>query len=499
MPSLLSRLRKRTISPVLSHSEVSVSPQTPPHASPHALPFVTPPALLSSIDRNIISSPCATHEEHPKEALTGLRPRPSTRKSSSDPPRRSLDQFIPEASLKFEAQSPGTLISISPNAKAGKSSNRILDRLSDLDEWSTFGRQKDYTRSLLGDFGDESPSRDISAPDANPRDAAEIRATSIRSPNASDPSSPPYAFRSFSTPSQKSLAFEDSYSPSNTESSEHKSPKTPERRRSLSESFFATLSSRGLGFGSPRTFGYPTPPETRTTGISFREETPPPPMPALDHPGLANNLSSRFREPEIADDDTSRKSSPASRKTRASPASERSMGTRPGRRATIGTGGPFSSLQFTFGKSSRYQSSLPSAQQMFNNMKNLGNNSPSRASPRGTEINKNKHQRRWSAEWNARQATEEFGWPALVSKEILKLSLQNRQVASTATIGKLDPDIQTRVPTRVDNVLNLPSKLPHPRCSHSSASPSHHYSSLRLPILIKGKVLKKIVIQLQNV
>lgn len=514
MPSLLSRLRKGTTSLVPSNSEVPASHPTP---LPDVLPFIPSPLLLSPLDRNILSEPFQEPEEQPEEASVGLRP--STRKTPSCP-QRSSTHSTPEAS-ESEAQSPG-IISISPNStfgEVGETGTRFLNRLSEIATsggWSIFGRQNDYTSPRIRDFGDEDSSRDAS-PNAN--SLTRSRTTSIHSPDVTGPSSPPNASRSLSTPSQKSPVLKDSESPSSavsSSSSELKSPKTPERHRSShshSKSFFATSSSRDLGFDSPRTFGYPTPPEMHTTGINC-EVTPPPPMPPLNHPELANVHSSRFPKPEIAaHDGASPKSSPTSSSTRNLSTNERDKSTYRHRRATIGTwtqGGLFPSLPFsTLGKYSRNQSNHPKAQQMFTSMRNLGDNSPTHTStPRtrsglSTESSKNKHQRRWSAEWSARQATEEFGWPALVSKEILRLSLQDRQIPDTATWGedkRSDPDSRNGVPTRAENVLDEPSILPHQPESHSSGSPaslSHHYSSLGHPISFSGK--EKKILQLQTV
>ncbi|KAH7922941.1 hypothetical protein BV22DRAFT_971471, partial [Leucogyrophana mollusca] len=169
-------------------------------------------------------------------------------------------------------------------------------------------------------------------------------------------------------------------------------------------------------FDSPRTFGYPTPPENRST---FAFPSPPPPMPALDHPELTAALSSRMNRPDSAP----RPSSSAG-----------GSKTLPYRRSKITPRTRddfFSSLSQSFGHSIRHHSSLPRVHQIF----------PSSASderqrlrgeqrPRARTVSgKTKHVRRSSADWSAHQATVgvnstlDYGWPAEVSRQILRLSL----------------------------------------------------------------------------
>ena len=397
MPSLLSRLRKRTTSPVSSNSGVSIPPLTRPFMSPDVLPSIPSP---TPVERNILADPgslLTVHKEAAKEAPIGLKP--STRKWSTGPPRWPLVHSTPEANDSDSQGAP----SISPHStsgEAGASSKGFLNRLSELampGERSTFGRQRDYTRPGVGDFREQS--------DANPFDAIETRTIPIHSAAMSHHSSSPSGtYHSLSTPSQNSLVAEDN-SPTHSVSSGSKAPKTPDRRRSTrarTGSFFAAPSSHQLGFDSPQTFGHPSPPEARTTGFNF-ESTPPPPMPALDHPELTNIISSRSKTP--ADATQCGGSGPASSLGKPPIGTLRPgkmKNTYPRRRYTIGTWTQDDALPFTFGKPSHPQSNLPKAQQIFTSMGDPADQSPTRVSTPHTHSqpslgsSKNKYERRWS-------------------------------------------------------------------------------------------------------
>lgn len=237
---------------------------------------------------------------------------------------------------------------------APKSNKRFLNRLSDIaspGEWSTFGRQKEYASPKLGDFGE--------------------RASSARPPSKSTTLS-----HSSSGPSQKSKNTKD-ISPSDTISSKSQaksssSPKTPIRPQSASGSFFHGTTSGGEnlrltsgGSESPMTFGYPTPPETRTAGFNFGFG----PFTALDEFGRFDSNSRT---------DLGSSSPPENNLPFPQQSSQKNKGvTYPphGRRrssqmdeGTNHSKGTSSSFPQVFGKSShrKESSSRPQAQQIFN-------------------------------------------------------------------------------------------------------------------------------------
>jgi hypothetical protein len=84
-----------------------------------------------------------------------------------------------------------------------------------------------------------------------------------------------------------------------------------------------------------------------------------------------------------------------------------------------------------------------------------------------------------SADWNAQQATEEVGWPTLVSKEILKLSLGEESAPTGSGQAPIESGHQPA--TRAENVLNVPG------LTHSFASPVSPPSPLAHPISSAGE------------
>jgi hypothetical protein len=83
-----------------------------------------------------------------------------------------------------------------------------------------------------------------------------------------------------------------------------------------------------------------------------------------------------------------------------------------------------------------------------------------------------------SADWNAQQATEEVGWPGLVSKEILRmaLSLEDRAHSGPSSGGSVT---NKRAGRRAEHVAGdipilgdaIPSHLPSTSVAGSSKGP----------------------------
>ncbi|KIJ62653.1 hypothetical protein HYDPIDRAFT_49347, partial [Hydnomerulius pinastri MD-312] len=189
-------------------------------------------------------------------------------------------------------------------------------------------------------------------------------------------------------------------------------------------------------FDSPRTFGYPTPPDNHS-GLPFTYFSTPPPMPPLDHPELAAALSSRNKPT-------------ATNQPAPSAFSDRSN-TLPGRLSRKDDF--FSSLSLTFGRSIRHHSSLPRVQQIFNFPMQRDEQHETRPPerlpdrPRARTVSgRARHLRRTSADWSSHQATvgvnssSNQAWPAEVSREILRLSLgEGLDLSSVPASGARSP------------------------------------------------------------
>ena len=531
MASFLSRLRERTISIVSSsRSETSTPHPTALSAHPNVPVSNMLPTLIPPVDRKILSDPesfLASLTEEQEDALTGAVPtaserpavmglKPSTRKGSADASTRKAS--LPDTAEADKPESRGTSTTgpALGNSDSGRVTVSRLAQIASPGEWSTFGRKKERVSPVLGDFGEQMPSPE------KQRESMDAPSTPNRSPDVSHSSTSPHTE---STPSYKSAIVQDDSPSGTTSSPEHRSPKTPYRhgsrsksrsrsRSSHSHSFFATPPSGDAGHddGSPQTFGHPTPPETRGIGLVFAFErghkvggTSPdvPPMPALAHPALSSHSKSLIRtshaEGDSSPDSTSSPATPPRKLRRDElqstyPPHRRSsrMG---GRWAEGGGGTASSSLPFTFGKPSRHHSNRPKAQQIFTSHSSTSeehtNSTPTpgtRSRPgtrsgsgsRSTSSKSKKKGRRSSAELNARQATEEVGWPALVSKEILRLSLGDDRVSGSAP--ETDFGSGRQPATRSEDVPIVPDHHHEPLIS--SVSP--HPPSLGHPIAFQG-------------
>jgi hypothetical protein len=394
-------------------------------------------------------------------------------------------------------------------------------------EWSTFGRQRErVSRTLLEEFGrmgdrdddlDRSTGATSTPKRVPPEQGREGRTSSDRTSSKHKTPKTPSQLRSTSRSKSKSRSRSRSTnshsflttSPSHTSDLTH-SPE-PEHTQE-----------------SPQTFGHPTPPsitESRSTptGYGYRfgfgfgfplkfaferggtspPPPRPPPMPALDHPALKGNTNPRRSRSRSSGSSSLHSTSPPARRL----STEEKQSTYPPHRRSSRTMGSWgggggggttswtSSLPHTFGKPTRATSSnRPQAQQIFtrrspsSSSDKTRNRSRSRSRSRRPSTgsnNKKKAERRTSAEWNAQQATEETGsWPALVSKEILRLSSMrpgpNSDIESAvASESGCEPGINR---PRVDNVPL------HRGGGHASLIPAQSpSSSLLLPVSFQGE------------
>ena len=197
---------------------------------------------------------------------------------------------------------------------------------------------------------------------------------------------------------------------------------------------------------SPHTFGQASPGQFSAFAPSG---SPPPPLPPLNHPELIASMTSRS-QPLFRDVSNITATSPPLRHWE-SVLHAKTFPPRRHRHKTDGSMPDENSIPFPAAtrRTLRVYASLPRVRQLFQ---------PDQRSRRGSSHHTS---RRSSAEWSAHQATSgvlsgdstlDFGWPAAVSKEILRLSLGDDAVGNArevkdapAVSSSVDSDITQRV------------------------------------------------------
>ncbi|KAI5123102.1 hypothetical protein M0805_001458 [Coniferiporia weirii] len=248
--------------------------------------------------------------------------------------------------------------------------------------WSTFGRDDNPSNAESKAF-DRVRGRRSSDDNAHPVDADEVLSWSPKAEVS--PESPKSSASSRSFPTSQG------------------SPEA-EGRHSVHSIFYSP---------SPRTFGHPTP-----------KQITPPDTPALPFPPFQSTPRSSV--------------TPFSSLPKTSPRSPLS-------RFRFATGVSLTPLSSTFGKVIRSQSERPKASNIFYNAPTteLGEQRGRTSSRLSTTSEAPPEpRRRQSAEWNAQAAaagvavsesqSQDFGWPAGVSREILRLSLGRRAIVQDA-------------------------------------------------------------------
>ncbi|TCD65818.1 hypothetical protein EIP91_002168 [Steccherinum ochraceum] len=332
-----------------------------------------------------------------------------------------------------------------------------FSQLSSGGTWSTFGRPRRSTGQRTARFTPSSSayhsrmgSIDSSAPPPSSR-ARQDSATSINRYYAS-PSRMSSIAISQSVSSTISRASSPKFSYDDHAPQSHSPPLTnSSRQNSINASHSSpshrshpdSQSSNGViktGIESPRTFGNITPPPQRTA--TRASSASPPPLPPLDHPALVATLATRSRATtrESSTSETRRARTRSQsysfprrhiRRSRTRTASTNDENLSPSDALTIG---------HSRGRSLRASSSLPQVRSITGRN---GNASPTISTPRlvgelqppapksRASSRHSTTSRRSSAEWSAHQATvgvtseniHEYGWPAEVSREVLRMSL----------------------------------------------------------------------------
>jgi hypothetical protein len=450
MPSLLSRLRRRTVSSETTHPPTTTT--TPNQSQPlPGLPlFTLLPQVPIPVDRKILSNPdslLTSFAEEPTEqvvahaGVVGLKP--SRRKRSTDAFRRA--SWKTGSSSPPEGDGSGQSPEL-PTAAAKGGSSRFINRLSSPGEWSTFGRQRERVSVGLGDFGEAEP-RPRQESDEDEVESGEARSASL------------------DTPSRVDIDVNSS-SPSSTDTSKSikhiNKAKTPE---SHSLRFFT------LARESPETFGH------RTPGGTAESQSPG----GLFNSGVGLGLVGRAGQPEECPSGRRKSSSGAGQggSTQSSPTTEtkRTLSrenlqqrTYPPHRRTVAShileplwpNGTSSSLPYTSGKPKAHPN-RPRAQHIFAASRSSSSSSDERRGQGGEKG----RERRMSADWNAQQATEEVGWPGLVSREILRmaLSLEDRAHSGSSSVtnkraGRRAGHVAEDIPILGDAIFVSPSHPP---------------------------------------
>jgi hypothetical protein len=521
LSSVLSRLRSRR---VVGHSTAESSPVATSNPLPElealtaSIPQELPgtsPAQHLPIDRKILHDPSSYLDAGDGNSLPrGLMP--STRRYSVDGSSKGL--------LRIRRPRPiSDHLSEGDDFVAGSSSSNnppptqsgVNQGVSNVAAggWSTFGRNHERQVPNVVDFPSSphdahrrisySPSlhRTNSKRDKyHSTESIQSTFTLSHLTNHSRPSTAAHEVAS-SLPSTKDTR----YSPNNRSSSKGSSPtntmssrypQTPQRPRSYADpvashgassiTHYTTPVTQEFSFDSPRTFGYPTPPD-KPSSVSFTCSSPPP-MPPLDHPELAAARSSRSKS-IVA-------------KQPALPALRDRSNTLPGRLSRKDD--LLSSLSFTFGRSVRHHSSLPRVQQvsdipMPEHHEPRPPNRPRRAR---TVSGRARHLRRTSADWSSHQATvgvnshANQAWPAEVSREILRLSLGEGLELSSGERGPRhlsESSAKNKSRPRGDSTQHLPDQateslsffpFPHPSSSRAQSPPP-----LKEPATLSGAPL----------
>jgi hypothetical protein len=488
MHSLVARLRGRAVSQATTDSGPSydVVPPTPDTSTfPRELSDTQNATPHTLVDQKILPQ---VHELMDSFSVVdlgspGLSPRPTRKRNAATIPVVSNTEAGPSRA------SPSSLGSASPSHSAVPSEKSSLRegkanfssfsrRLSSAGVWSTFGRNQPGVSSRSSRVEQQSfrtgftfGSMDTLAmprpSDISRVDGAGTMASSVygRPSVASDSSgalpgqsgAPSHRRPNSLTISLDEPIHENSSSSDTTSLRPHSTKPSPTSRssRSSRSQLVAVHTPSTPTFevpsSSPRTFGQITP--EQSSSIPVFSASLPPPLPPLSHPELVAamaarsqpilcDLSNTLSTPRLKhwDSRLHAKTYPPRRrhKTEGNVSNENSV--------------PFPSMPRSR-KSFRSYASVPRVRQLFQ-----AEDGPRRNSSK-------KSSRRSSAEWNAKQAASgvisrnpsaDYGWPAAVSKEILRLSL-----GGDATIGnpRMDRDAletTTGDPDIIHRVRNVP-------------------------------------------
>lgn len=517
MPPLFSRIRKRALSQSTITSDCTLHPiSTFEAVTPTVLTPVSQSIMTSAsyetgsiVSRKILSDISGLFDSNSADIpgthspMRGLRP-PRSRRSTLTNfiTKDARDSLGEENSVDFPSAVQDSQVlpwneedvaeSRSPRQGRSLSTRRCHETVSENTPWSTFGWHNEQLtpppsqRKGTGYAARTSPTN--RSPE-HPRSSESPRTRSSSNTDTHANSSPQdtVSFRS------QADTIQSSKTPSQTDHSEHSS---------FVQSIYATPATHVFGSESPCTFGYPSPSSVRSGSRDRRRPSaspsPPPPLPPLNHPELILSLASRSRSRSnvhtAQDENTPPQVDSFGRNLNIRPsASRRSKGkTKDIRQARM------LSVRYTFGRSAVKTISLPSAQRIpreSTETLQIRSRNPSKTRPRSKS---DPTTRRSSAYWCAERAAAGvnahipglYGWPAEVSREILKLSLGEHAVVKSRNGGLRS---HKRPAITVQRGGNVPAGLicdslscGGPPCLLVPSSPSTPVT-LQPPILLQSK------------
>lgn len=490
--SLLLRLRGgpnnravNSISPPATTPSTNNNPVIPRDSQP--LPGTS--VKESQLGRKILKDPDSYIDsgvQGDRDAPQGLAPRPRTR-HSVDGKNAGLQKYrsshytaerTPETGLVSSAYMQS---SMQPEIKASPS------KFGRGREWSTFGRKRERKSGNAFDLPGHTPQSSRSVPSRSPSsrrhpvqgngDPASQDDVAIDFANAiclSQPSTTSVQSYSSSAKSMRESRGNQSTSRNSSPTSTVSSRRRPRRGHAATalpaETRFTTPVARRLGFDSPHTFGCPTPHDHR------RCPSPPPPLPPLDHPELAEALLARNKASNTKQPVFSNRSNIPLRQS-------------------FQQENPVPFMPSNFGISLRNHTSLPGMRHILDSESETPPPEPQRRRTR-TVSGRPRNQRRNSAEWSAEQAVSGVtspsnrAWPAEVSREILRLSLGEgmdtrvpKRSGAEPLSGSLGED---KSRTRAHDMYHFPHRAPIPPSLFPSSPRERVPSPLKEPVTLPG-------------
>lgn len=492
MHSFVARLRARAIS---QSTTISTQSEEPPPHTPDTPTFGHPVQSASEstsvhqapIDRKILPQVHELLDSYSTEENTnqGLNPRPV--KERSPVQHTPLWEESPESeSSRPDDRSDSPATTSQRSLRLGRGSfSRLSQRLASSGPWATFGRMKDPSTPRLSQLEHPPSSRrfytgsvDTFAIPRRSRSSRSVAAYTadssvsvdhLRRPSRASEASSWMHPQSIISSHRRSFSLSAIHQDMDEPVVQPATPSSPPTSSSGKESAKPSITARSsfstqsqvvsvhtpvlqasddiTTASSPRTFGQPSPPLRLSAFVT--PAASPPLLPPFEHTDILQPPVHHPQEsklPETLDSSRYRRTLRDRSNTVTTPlrhwTSSLHAKTFPPRKRgkSVGCSPDENLIPFpsTSGRRLRNYASMPGVRHLFEQQP------PSRASISQRESSKSS--RRASADWNARQATSgvlsgatgDYGWPAEVSEEMIRISLSSQlpQARDKATGGK---------------------------------------------------------------